>query len=164
MQEALAAHFVRRGLLASCGVRREGTCSPPCGLGLDATSNINLNKDGARPFGRALCIFSRTLPAVRYVGVGAACIFGSILQPKALAYCLSGKNGVLRCPLRISGGAMGCRRSSGRDIRRLRPLLRPSETSGLLNTPKNARRLEGDLREKGNRPVEVCIRRGGLCI
>lgn len=29
---------------------------------------------------------------------------------------------------------------------------------------KNARRLEGDLREKGNRPVEVCIRRGGLCI
>lgn len=29
MQEALAAHFVRRGLLASCGMRREGTCSPP---------------------------------------------------------------------------------------------------------------------------------------
>ena len=27
MQEALAAHFVRRGLLASCGVRREGWCA-----------------------------------------------------------------------------------------------------------------------------------------
>ena len=29
MQEALAAHFVRRGLLASCGVRRKGR-SPFC--------------------------------------------------------------------------------------------------------------------------------------
>lgn len=36
--------------------------------------------------------------------------------------------------------------------------------SGMLNTPKNARCLEGDLCDKGNRPVEVCIRRGGLCI
>ena len=35
---------------------------------------------------------------------------------------------------------------------------------GMSNTPKNARRGEADLREKGNRPVEVCIRRGGLCI
>ena len=34
----------------------------------------------------------------------------------------------------------------------------------MLNTPKNARRLEGDLCEKGNRPVEVCTRRGGLYI
>ena len=38
------------------------------------------------------------------------------------------------------------------------------EALGMLNTPKNARRLEGDLCDKGNRPVEVCIRRGGLCI
>lgn len=39
-----------------------------------------------------------------------------------------------------------------------------SKLSGMLNTPKNARRLEGDLRDKGNRPVEVCIRRGGVFI
>lgn len=59
---------------------------------------------------------------------------------------------------------MGCWVSSCRGIRYLTPLLRRSKLSGMLNTPKNARRLEGDLRDKGNRPVEVGIRRGGLCI
>lgn len=42
--------------------------------------------------------FSRTIPVVRYVGVGAACIFGSILQPKVLAYWLSGKKRCLAMP------------------------------------------------------------------
>lgn len=51
-----------------------------------------------------------------------------------------------------------------RDIRGLWHFSWRSKLSGMLNTPKNARRLEGDLRDKGNRPVEVCIRRGGLCI
>ena len=36
--------------------------------------------------------------------------------------------------------------------------------SGMLKTPKFARRPWGYLRAKSNRPVEVCIRRGGLCI
>lgn len=108
--------------------------------------------------------FSRTIPVVRYVGMGATCIFGSILQPKVLAYWLSGKNGARRCFLLIMGGVMGRRSLSCREIRDLTPLLWPSEPLDLLNTPKNARRLEGDLREKGNRPVEVCIRRGGLYI
>ena len=57
----------------------------------------------------------------------------------------------------------GCGSDRGH-IRGLWPLSWPSEPLGLLNTPKNARRLEEDLREKGNRPVEVYIRRGGLCI
>lgn len=51
-----------------------------------------------------------------------------------------------------------------RGIRYLTPLLRSPKLLAVLNTPKNARRLEGDLREKGNRPVEVCVRRGGLYI
>ena len=57
----------------------------------------------------------------------------------------------------------GCGSDRGH-IRGLWPLSWPSELLGLLNTPKNARCLEGDLRKKRNCPVEVCIRRGGLCI
>ena len=38
------------------------------------------------------------------------------------------------------------------------------EALGYVEYSKNARRLEGDLCEKGNRPVEVCTRRGGLYI
>ena len=59
---------------------------------------------------------------------------------------------------------MGCWVSGCRGIRYLTPLPRSPKLLAVLNTPKNARRLEGDLRDKGNRPVEVCIRRGGLCI
>ena len=59
---------------------------------------------------------------------------------------------------------MGCWVSGCRGIRYLTPLLRRPKLLAVLNTPKNARRLEGDLRDKGNRPVEVGIRRGGLCI
>lgn len=59
---------------------------------------------------------------------------------------------------------MGCWVASCRGIRYLTPLLRRPKLLAVLNTPKNVRRLEGDLRDKGNRPVEVCIRRGGLYI
>lgn len=51
-----------------------------------------------------------------------------------------------------------------RDIRGLWHLSWRPKLLVMLNTPKNARRLEGDLCDKGNRPVEICIRRGGLCI
>lgn len=69
-----------------------------------------------------------------------------------------------RCFSRIIGGVMGRQRVICRDIRGLWPLSWRPMLLVMLNTPKNARRLEGELREKGNRPVEVCIRRGGLCI
>ena len=59
---------------------------------------------------------------------------------------------------------MGRQRLICRDIRGLWHFSWRSKLSGMLNIPKNARRLEGDHRDKGNRPVEVCIRRGGLCI
>ena len=59
---------------------------------------------------------------------------------------------------------MGWQRLICRDIRGLWHLSWRPKLLVMLNTPKNARRLEGDLREKGNRPVEVCIRRSGLYI
>lgn len=64
----------------------------------------------------------------------------------------------------MMGGVMGWQRLICRDIRGLWHLSWRPKLLVMFNTPKNARRLEGDLREKGNRPVEVCIRRGGLCI
>ncbi len=77
---------------------------------------------------------------------------------------LGQKIGISRCFLRMMGGVMGWQRLNCRDIRGLWHLSWRPKLLVMLNTPKNARRLEGDLREKGNRPVEVCIRRGGLCI
>lgn len=77
---------------------------------------------------------------------------------------LGQKIGSSRCFLRMMGGVMGWQRLICRDIRGLWHLSWRPKLLVMLNTPKNARRLEGDLREKGNRPVEVCIRRGGLCI
>lgn len=74
------------------------------------------------------------------------------------------KIGIYRCFLRMMGGVMGRQHLICRDIRGLWHFSWRSKLSGMLNTPKNARRLEGDLRDKGKRPVEVCIRRGGLCI
>ena len=74
------------------------------------------------------------------------------------------KIGISRRFPRMMGGVMGWQRLICRDIRGLWHLSWRPKLSGMLNTPKNARRLEGDLREKGNRPVEVCIRQGGLCI
>lgn len=108
--------------------------------------------------GRA-CVF-----ASRHVGVVATCIFASILQSKAPAYRPRAKIGSSRCFLRMMGGIMGWQRLICRDIRGLRHVSWCPKLLVMLNTPKNARRLEGDLREKRNRPVEVCIRRGGLCI
>ncbi len=77
---------------------------------------------------------------------------------------LGQKIGISRCFLRMMGGVMGRQRLICRDICALWHLSRRPKSLVMLNTPKNARRLEGDLREKGNRPVEVCIRRGGLYI
>lgn len=97
-------------------------------------------------------------------GVVATCIFASILQSKAPAYRPRAKIGISRCFLRMMGGVTGWQRLICRDICALWHLSRRPKSLVMLNTPKNARRLEGDLREKGNRPVEVCIRRGGLYI
>ena len=88
---------------AECAGRGLALC--PAGSALPHQAIINLDKDGARPFGRAICIFSRTIPAVRYVGVGATCIFGSILQPQVLAYRLSAKN---RCSAMLSANNWRC--------------------------------------------------------
>ena len=77
---------------------------------------------------------------------------------------LGQKIGISRCFLRMMGGVMGWQRLICRDIRGLWHLSWRPKLLVMLNTPENARRLEGDLREKGNRPVEVCIRRGGLYI
>ena len=77
---------------------------------------------------------------------------------------LGRKIGIYRCFLRMMGGVMGWQRLICRDIRGLWHLSWRPKLLVRLNTPKNARCLEGDLRDKGNRPVEVCIRRGGLCI
>ena len=55
--------------------------------------------------GRAFCIFSRTLPVVRYVGVGATCIFWSILQLQVLAYRLSSEN---QCSVMLSANNGRC--------------------------------------------------------
>ena len=77
---------------------------------------------------------------------------------------LGQKIGISRCFLRMMGGVMGWQRLICRDIRGLWHLSWRPKLLVMLNTPENARRLEGDLREKGNRPVEVCIRRSGLYI
>lgn len=77
---------------------------------------------------------------------------------------LGQKIGISRCFLRMMGGVMGWQRLICRDIRGLWHLSWRPKLLVMLNTPENARRSEGDLREKGNRPVEVCIRRGSLYI
>ena len=122
------------------------------------TGNIDLNKDGARPFRPRFCFASR------HVGVVATCIFASILQSKAPAYRRSGKNPCLsmlfannrRCYGLLGLGLQGYSLSNASAAE--------PKALGCAEYPQNARRLEGDLRDKGNRPVEVCIRRGGLCI
>ena len=159
MQEALAAHFVRRGLLASCGMRREGTCSPPCGLG-DVTTNNNKSelKMARGLLGRAFVLRRAMWEWWRRAFLRVFC------NRRLLHIVVRAKIRACRCFSRIIGGVMGCWVSGCRGIRYLTPLLRSPKLLAVLNTPKNARRLEGDLRDKGNRPVEVCIRRGGLCI
>ena len=77
---------------------------------------------------------------------------------------LGRKIGISRCFLRMMGGVMGRQRLICGDIRGLWHLPWRPKPLVMLNTPKNARCLEGDLRNKGNRPAEVCIQRGGLCI
>lgn len=77
---------------------------------------------------------------------------------------LGQKIGISRCFLRMMGGVMGWQRLICRDIRALWHLSWHPKLLVMLNTPKNARCIEGDLCKKGNRPVEVCIRWGGLCI
>ena len=87
MQEALAAHFVRRGLLASCGVRRKGRL--PSGLrclDIAVRAIINLIKRWRAAFWPRFCFASC------HVGVVATCIFASILQSKAPAYRPRTKN------------------------------------------------------------------------
>ena len=52
---------------------------------------------------------------------------------------------------------MGCWVSGCRGIRYLTPLLRSPKLLAVLNTPKNARRLEGDLRDKETAPSKYAF-------
>ena len=158
MQEALAAHFVRRGLLRPAECAGRGLALRPAGSALPQRAIINLNKDGARPFGRAFVLVRAMWGWWRRAFLRVFC------NRRPLHADLGRNIGIYRCFLRMMGGAMGGQRLICRDIRGLWHVSWRPKLSGMLNTPKNARRLEGDLREKGNRPVEVCIRRGGLCI